>query len=63
MGVNFPPLKVKQILTPSQFFAVELEAPDDVIKIAEKLGKPAFEDDERVFVIDGLVIYWARKVG
>ena len=54
-------IKVKQVLTPPHFFAVELENPEDVIKIAEKLGKPVFEDDERVFVIDGLTIYWALK--
>jgi len=62
MGVNFPPLKVKQILTPSQFFAVELEKEEDVRTVAGLVDKPIFEDDERVFVIDGLVIYWARKV-
>ena len=56
-------IKVKQVLTPPHFFAVELENSEDVIKIAEKLGKPVFEDNDRVFVIDGKTIYWAAKVG
>ena len=53
--------RIKQVLTPYQFFAVELENTKDLIIIASKIGKPVLEDDERLFVIDNTVVYWVKK--